>query len=99
MDEVTSALLRFRGRINRARYWVGSILVGLAGQIAGFFFQTLITLMDPESMMVQVLAFASLAFMLLLFYLILALAVGRLHDRNKPGWWSIPMTVIPFIII
>jgi uncharacterized membrane protein YhaH (DUF805 family) len=69
----------FRGRINRAKYWlavlafvVADIVLGLVGWVLG-----------------NGVVFQLLSFMVNLAVLIASIAVciKRLHDRDRSGWW------------
>lgn len=74
-----SLLFSFRGRINRAKYWlavlafvVADIVLGLVGWVLG-----------------NGVVFQLLSFMVNLVVLIASIAVciKRLHDRDRSGWW------------
>lgn len=69
----------FDGRINRQKFWLGSIaliVVGLiAGIVLGLLFGTNIT----------AIGWASIVLYLVLLYPGLALTIKRLHDRDKPA--------------
>jgi uncharacterized membrane protein YhaH (DUF805 family) len=32
------------------------------------------------------------------FFSIVAVAIKRLHDRDKPGWWAIPFVFLPVLL-
>ena len=74
-----SLFFTFRGRINRAKFWVASlnflgvgILLGLIGIIAG-----------NSAVFEGFGALGNLA----MFVSGLAIAAKRLHDRDKSAWW------------
>jgi uncharacterized membrane protein YhaH (DUF805 family) len=80
-----------RGRINRKRYWLGAILL-IVVYLVPFAF---LLLLSPDNL--------SLPFFLLFFifwalymYMILMLALKRLHDRNRHGAFII-LLLIPII--
>ena len=99
----------FHGRINRKTYWIGSILVA----IAGLSFSALLTYLatgnplaaevwqrpaDKSAIWMPVW----LAYLLFIAWPSWALSVKRLHDRDRPAWlWyayfaaSIVLTLIP----
>jgi uncharacterized membrane protein YhaH (DUF805 family) len=86
---VGSLLFSFRGRVNRMPYW----LVSLAMMIA----------MGAVLAMLAVGGFLESAAPLLILLVPLiwigtALAVRRLHDRNKSAWWLIIFYVLPGIM-
>jgi len=99
----------FRGRINRKIYWAGTVLVG----VAGFLFAALLAYLatgnpfapevwerpaDKTSLWEPVW----LAYFGFLVWSSTALAVKRLHDRNRPVWiWyvyyilALALTLLP----
>jgi uncharacterized membrane protein YhaH (DUF805 family) len=91
MENLQPLLFSFEGRINRARFWIG-ILVIVAIEIVGLIVATVI----------GYLVGAELA--MILFYLVvlvmlwpsIALGVKRFHDRNKSGWWVL-ISLVPII--
>lgn len=64
-------LTSFEGRINRAKYWLGVLIIAAIELIAAFVFDTTIVVIV----------------VLLLIWPALAIAVKRWHDRGKSGWW------------
>jgi uncharacterized membrane protein YhaH (DUF805 family) len=78
-------LLSFHGRINRARYWLGVLAMSvLVALVIGLVVVTRIP--------------AVFLGMIPIFYMSLALAAKRLHDRNKSGWWVVVFIVLPGIL-
>ena len=81
----------FQGRTNRQRYWLTALavflmyLVGVL--VAALFFDI------PLVGGLMILAMVALT-----IWLGLALATRRLHDRNKSGWWLLPMYV-PVVLL
>ena len=74
-----SLFFSFRGRINRAKYWLAllvflgiDIVLGLVGWALG-----------------NGVAFQTLSFVvnLAVFIATIALCIKRLHDRDRSGWW------------
>lgn len=81
----------FRGRINRAKYWlatlvyfvIGLVLLGLKyglGPSLGY---------SALSSIVNIVVFVSG----------LAVAVKRLHDRDKSAWWLLLFYALPSLIV
>jgi uncharacterized membrane protein YhaH (DUF805 family) len=81
-----SLFLTFSGRIGRAQWWLGMIgvLAAIAAMLGIAFWSTL-----------PLLAIPFILFVLISLY---ALAVKRLHDRNKSGWWSLVFLFIPGLL-
>lgn len=112
-------LFRLDGRINRAKMWLGMLVIvcGLmlvSGLMAGVFallggtrpfefglsLGDFFTIFDPASY--RSLSPAHLAIFLckagssaVLLWIGFAIAVKRLHDRDKSAWWMVPFFVIP----
>jgi uncharacterized membrane protein YhaH (DUF805 family) len=112
-------LFRFDGRINRAKMWLGMLvilcgLMLLSGLLAGAFallggtrpidfglsLGDFFAIFDPAAY--RSLAPAPLAVFLfkaassaVLLWIGFAIAVKRLHDRDKSGWWIVPFFVVP----
>lgn len=104
-------LFSFSGRINRAKQWAG-ILVGLVFAIlisvllGGTIGSAVIALtqgkttVDAIKAMPQFLTFevGACALYLLGFYVGIAIATKRLHDRNKSAWWLLIFFALPLIL-
>src|SRR5216683_522853 len=73
-----SLLFSFRGRINRAKYW----LAVLAFVVAGVAFQLL-----------------SFVVNLAIFIASIAVAIKRLHDRDRSAWWLLLFYAGPGVFI
>ena len=85
-----SLLFSFRGRINRAKYWLAllvflvvDIALGLAGWLLG-----------------NGLAFQILSFVvnLAVFIATIAVCIKRLHDRDRSGWWLLLFYGGPIVV-
>ncbi|HET7678906.1 MAG TPA: DUF805 domain-containing protein [Xanthobacteraceae bacterium] len=86
----TQLLFSFRGRINRAIYWLTTLAL-LAILIALAF----VAVMSG--------GFGALIVLLLISYIPLlwiGLAIGakRLHDRDKSAWWLLVFYVLPSVL-
>ncbi|HJW40291.1 MAG TPA: DUF805 domain-containing protein [Rhizomicrobium sp.] len=105
-------LFGFSGRINRAKQWA-VLLVGLAiailfGVLFGFTIGSapLVAIAQHKSTIAALIAspqahtFAVGAGLLYLlaFYVNLAVATKRLHDRNKSAWWLLLFFALPLIL-
>lgn len=97
---MTSLLFSFRGRANRAKFWLVALgifvvevvlLAALGGPalVSG----------DPEQMaaaMGPVAGIVFFVFAVVVTWISLAVAVKRFHDRNKTGWWVL-IVLVPVI--
>jgi uncharacterized membrane protein YhaH (DUF805 family) len=71
----------FRGRINRAKYWLALLIFTIVGAVQGL----------------GGLAFGDAVILQIFNYLIdiavlvasIAVAVKRLHDRDRSAWWLV----------
>ena len=96
-------LFGFSGRINRAPYWLaipvalGFVLVGVAIAIPYIAIEHPTT--ADRSHGISALGIATIAAEGLLvvayFVFAIAIAVKRLHDRNRSAWWLIPFAIMP----
>lgn len=85
--------ISFSGRLNRKRYFLGSLCVGLAVLIAYTILEAVGALGDEFG---EASLFGSLiALVLYVFVTIygLSMAVRRLHDLDKSGWLSLIVLV------
>ena len=85
-----SLLFSFRGRINRAKYWLAlliflvvDIVLGLVGWVLG------------NGVVFQILSFfVNLA----VFISGIAVCIKRLHDRDHSGWWLLLFYAGPVVV-
>ena len=76
-----------RGRIGRASWWIASCaLMGI-----GF---AVLSLIGRNIVLAILLALMGLV----IVYCLLAVAVKRLHDRDKRGWWILLFAVTPIML-
>jgi uncharacterized membrane protein YhaH (DUF805 family) len=104
---VVSLLFGFKGRINRAQYWLGSVGVGFAAVLA----LMLVGLVAAPQGVSKDAALQAAPLMLIMMGLVglvagwagLALQVKRFHDRNQPGWLTLlpvlPMFGLMFTVV
>jgi uncharacterized membrane protein YhaH (DUF805 family) len=92
-------LFSFDGRVNRAKWWGWSIVAVIAyGALVGISMAIFGSTMSPEGvpqpsgLAIVLCAVGFIAY----FWVVLALAVKRWHDRNKSGWW-IFISLVPVI--
>lgn len=74
--------LQFDGRINRAKAWLGYIVVWVIGAVVGQIFGFTSAIYGLVS--------------LLLLWPFLAVAIKRWHDRDKSGWWML-IILVPIV--
>ena len=93
-------LFSFQGRVNRAKFWlvavamivVEMVVFGLTGGAA-------LMSGDPQAAMSSaggVVGIVWLILFIVVFWISLAMAVKRYHDRNKSGWWIL-IVLVPAI--
>jgi uncharacterized membrane protein YhaH (DUF805 family) len=88
MDPI-DLLFGFKGRINRAKYWL-VVSIWFVASVAGM----MLVWMSEFSMIAIVLtAVVAIA------GIVVGVAVGikRLHDRNKSGWWLLLFYLAPVV--
>lgn len=95
-------LFSFNGRINRAKWWLGSIAIMVALMIL----YTILIFAVGGSMTVNpdgtvsggggMMGILSIVIYLAALWPLLALQVKRWHDRDKSGWWVL-INLVPFI--
>lgn len=101
--------LGFNGRINRAKWWLGVLILIVAQLVLWFILGSIFGLSamgsfdpnDPASaeMMAQQMSAMMIPMLILIAVLIyptLALHTKRWHDRNKSGWWSL-IAFVPIV--
>lgn len=79
----------FRGRLNRAKYWTITV-INLAVLFALFF-------IAYTTLSVTAFTVAGIAF-IPIFVSGLAIAVRRLHDRDKSAWWLLLFYLLPVVL-
>jgi uncharacterized membrane protein YhaH (DUF805 family) len=86
-----SLFFSFRGRINRAKYWLAALVFVVVGIVLA-----LIGLVLGDGVVVQ-----ALKHVVNLAVAIAGIAVGikRLHDRDKSAWWLLLFYVGPGVFI
>jgi uncharacterized membrane protein YhaH (DUF805 family) len=90
----------FEGRINRAKFWAGSIALWLMSLITNVVISTLFGAQYAQGEIFPVMGPVAwliwLAITLALAYASLAVWAKRWHDRDKSGWWSL-IILVPFL--
>jgi uncharacterized membrane protein YhaH (DUF805 family) len=85
----------FKGRARRAEYWQFFLITGIANIILGVFEAA------TEGTSLAIIAtLSSLAFNLGVLIPSISVAVRRMHDSNRSGWWILlPIVNIIFLLI
>jgi len=101
MMSIGSLLWSYEGRIGRARFWLGMLIVLLLGAVIGFAAGFVGGLVDAASgsnleEMGPVTAILMLVAIAVMVYAQLAVYVKRFHDRSKTGWWVL-IAFVPVI--
>lgn len=84
------------GRINRAKYWLAALLYTVVTCVA--YIVALLLLLSLSDATAVILYVGGGVLFLLLFFSGMVVAIKRLHDRNKTGWWCIPFLVLPGLL-
>lgn len=79
----------FEGRINRAPFWAGVIVLIVANIALAIVGNILGAIWGPLSLLATIAS-------LVLIYPAVALYAKRWHDRSKSGWWSL-VALIPLL--
>jgi uncharacterized membrane protein YhaH (DUF805 family) len=102
---LASLLFSFEGRINRAKYWLATLI-----SIVGAMLLLMIALdaladafrgADPERLATLFpIFFYAIAYPLctVLLWVLAATTVKRLRDRDRNGWWIVPLMVVPIAL-
>jgi uncharacterized membrane protein YhaH (DUF805 family) len=80
-------LFSFEGRINRAKFWLGIVVLWAVVWILA-----LIAAAANSGFLWGLIAILNVV----LIWPSLALSIKRWHDRNKSGWWVL-IALVPFI--
>jgi uncharacterized membrane protein YhaH (DUF805 family) len=99
----TTLLFGFRGRINRAKYWLAVLIYTLA--VIAYTVLIFVVLGGVDADNLFSFAGAGLSIWAIGFLLIVvmtwsgfATGVKRLHDRDKSGWWILLFWLGPSVI-
>jgi uncharacterized membrane protein YhaH (DUF805 family) len=81
------------GRINRAKYWLAALVYVVLSVVACIVAVLLLT--STSDAAAVILYVGGGVVFLGLYFSAIAVAIKRLHDRDKTGWWSVPFLVLP----
>jgi uncharacterized membrane protein YhaH (DUF805 family) len=87
--DITNLWFGFRGRINRAKYWLVTV-VNMLILVA-----LILIAIAANSWAIGILAFRVF---IPLFISALAIGMKRLHDRDKSAWWLIVFYLLPSLL-
>jgi uncharacterized membrane protein YhaH (DUF805 family) len=101
--DIVWLLTSFEGRINRAKWWLGLLILVIVQWIIWYIVSmtmgvNMMTANDPAQME-QVMTAIGIPIgiiSLIFLYPTLALYTKRWHDRGKSGWWTL-IILIPLI--
>ena len=88
---------RFRGRIGRARYWIGT-LAALALVLVFYVLLASLVWLLGLTINAEEIWLIGTPIILVAAYATIAMSVKRLHDRNKTGWWVLIFYVAPSVL-
>jgi uncharacterized membrane protein YhaH (DUF805 family) len=95
-------LFSFRGRINRAKWWLALVVFivygVVASGVAGITLSRVFMSASDFGVGTMVVLGAAVIAYLVALYAGIAVGVKRLHDRNKSGWWILLLYVAPGIL-
>jgi len=86
--DLVDLLFTFQGRINRGKFWLGVLVYVIVNIVFGVIQYAL------GSLGAILAAIAAIA----VFISGIAVALKRLHDRDKSGWWLLIFYVAPVVL-
>jgi uncharacterized membrane protein YhaH (DUF805 family) len=94
-------LFSFRGRINRAKYWLAALIYFIVGSIVLVIGVSSGQIIPGQIVSAQSAGFQALNFVVDLGCLVSGLAVGakRLHDRDRSAWWLLLFFGAPWLLV
>ena len=88
----STMLFSFKGRLNRAPYWLALLATGMVGM--GIVLPIAVFIGNGTRAMLALVVLIVAA----LIWISLAVAIKRLHDRDKSGWWLLLFYFAPSIL-
>jgi len=93
-------LFSFKGRLNRAKWWLINIGVIVVETIVfAILFGGTAMMADPDQAMAAmsgVNAVIAVIVFVIVLWITISIGVRRFHDRNKSGWWVL-IALVPVI--
>jgi uncharacterized membrane protein YhaH (DUF805 family) len=96
MDNLQPLLLSFEGRINRARFWTGVVVLVVIYLVLIVINVIIASIFGGNSVVTTLVGIISIIIYLAMLWPSIALGVKRFHDRNKSGWWVL-ISLVPII--
>jgi len=90
-------LFSFGGRINRAKYWLTMLIYAVVWVIYLVIVVILTSGLSRDALVIVLIG----SMVILGFFGLwssLAVAIKRLHDRNKSGWWLLLFWLVPNLL-
>jgi len=80
----------FEGRINRAKWWLGTVILVVVGIILWWIIAKILgaSMMPVDAATARSLAVVQLITFVILVYPWLSLMTKRLNDRHRPNWYA-----------
>jgi uncharacterized membrane protein YhaH (DUF805 family) len=88
--DLGNLLVSFQGRINRAKFWLAILIYFVANIVVG--------ILGYASGSDAVATLLSSAVGLVIFVSGIFVAIKRLHDRDKSGWWLLLFYIAPSVL-
>lgn len=90
-EKLLQLLFRFKGRINRGKYWLAACIYIAIAFILGI-------LIFATGLGLGLFFFVALVFYIPMVVSGIAVGIKRLHDREKSGWWLLIFYLLPVLL-
>jgi uncharacterized membrane protein YhaH (DUF805 family) len=104
--DLRSTFFGFKGRFNRAKYWLNSVLafvVAAALQLLVIYFfpipEEVIALFHSQTLQEGIVDIVLVAPSVTFLFISTAISVKRLHDRDKSAWWALLYLGLPALLM
>ena len=86
--------LSYSGRINRARWWLGVIVLGVVSSVVSWVNRSAVPPAGEETTIgPAIVLIVTFVIGLALLWPLFAVWTKRWHDRGKSGWWTLIILV------
>jgi uncharacterized membrane protein YhaH (DUF805 family) len=82
------------GRVGRGTFWLAQIIWG-AAFVAFFAVGMWIAEMEMTATQNRLFYVVSISIIVTFAYATCVIAIRRFHDRDKSGWWIVPLMIVP----